>query len=116
MPSTTSTSLTSLGTGLTPGAHGLLGYTTRVPGTDQLLNALAWDQDVDPLQWQPHTTAFSSLQADGVRVSVVNKREFDGSGLTVAAHRGADYVGVDRWGSASPPWWPRRGRAALRRR
>ncbi|WP_370289803.1 alkaline phosphatase family protein [Nocardioides sp.] len=98
VPSTTSTSLTSLGTGLTPGAHGLLGYTTRVPGTDQLLNALAWDQDVDPLQWQPHTTTFSSLQADGVRVSVVNKREFDGSGLTVAAHRGADYVGVDRVG------------------
>lgn len=98
VPSTTTTSLTSLGTGLTPGAHGLLGYTTRVPGTDQLLNALAWDQDVDPLQWQPHTTAFSALQADGVRVSVVNKREFDGSGLTVAAHRGADYVGVDRVG------------------
>ena len=98
VPSTTSTSLTSLGTGLVPGGHGLVGFTTRVPGTDDLLNALVWDADVDPLEWQPHATAFSRLQSGGVRVSVVNKREFNGSGLTVAAHRGADYVGVDRVG------------------
>ncbi len=98
VPSTTSTSLTSLGTGLVPGGHGLVGFTTRVPGTDDLLNALVWDADVDPIEWQPHRTAFSRLQASGVRVSVVNKREFFGSGLTVAAHRGADYVGVDRVG------------------
>ena len=29
---------------------------------------------------------------------MVNKREFRRSGLTVAAHRGADYVGADRVG------------------
>ena len=62
VPSTTATSLTSLGTGLTPGAHGLVGFTARVPGTDQLLNQLFWDQDVDPLEWQPHPTAFSGLE------------------------------------------------------
>ncbi|MEZ0580352.1 alkaline phosphatase family protein [Nocardioides sp. MH1] len=98
VPSTTSTSLTSLGTGLTPGGHGLVGFTTRVPGTEELLNALVWDVDIDPVEWQPHQTAFSRLQSAGVRVSVVNKREFNGSGLTVAAHRGAEYVGVDRVG------------------
>ncbi|WP_436700385.1 alkaline phosphatase family protein [Nocardioides sp. BYT-33-1] len=98
VPSTTSTSLTTLGTGLTPGAHGLVGFTTRIPGTGDLLNALLWDGDVDPVEWQPHPTAFASLQAAGVRVTVVNKREFNGSGLTVAAHRGAEYVGVDRVG------------------
>ena len=98
VPSTTATSLTSLGTGLTPGAHGLVGFTARVPGTDQLLNHLFWDQDVDPLEWQPHTTAFSGLRAAGVAVTVVNKRAFDRSGLTVAAHRGADYVGADKVG------------------
>ena len=98
VPSTTSTSLTSLGTGLTPGAHGLVGFTTRIPGTEDLLNALVWDGAVDPAQWQPHQTAFGSLQAAGVRVTVVNKREFNGTGLTVAAHRGAEYVGVDRVG------------------
>jgi hypothetical protein len=99
VPSTTSTSLTSFSTGLVPGAHGLVGFTTRVPGTDALLNALHWDvPDLDPTQWQPHQTAFGALQSAGVRASVVNKREFEGSGLTVAAQRGATYVGVDRVG------------------
>jgi hypothetical protein len=98
VPSTTATSLTSLGTGLTPGTHGLVGFTSRVPGTDKLLNALFWDKSVDPLQWQPHPTAFSRLTDAGVRVDVVNKREFDRSGLTVAAHRGAGYIGADRIG------------------
>lgn len=98
VPSTTATSLTSLGTGLTPGAHGLVGFTSRVPGTDKLLNALFWDKAVDPLEWQPHPTAFAQLASRGVQVTVVNKREFRGSGLTVAAHRGAEYVGADRVG------------------
>ncbi|PUA79668.1 alkaline phosphatase family protein [Nocardioides currus] len=98
VPSTTATSLTSLGTGLVPGAHGLIGYTARIPGTDRLINHLTWDKHVDPLDWQPHPTAFARLGAAGVHVTVVNKREFDGSGLTVAAHRGATYVGADRVG------------------
>ena len=33
VPSTTATSLTSLGTALTPGQHGLVGFTSRVPET-----------------------------------------------------------------------------------
>jgi hypothetical protein len=98
VPSTTATSLTSLGTGLTPGAHGLVGFTSRVPGTSKLLNALFWDKDIDPREWQPHPTAFARLGAAGVPVTVVNKREFNGSGLTVAAHRGAEYVGADKVG------------------
>jgi Type I phosphodiesterase / nucleotide pyrophosphatase len=98
VPSTTATSLTSLGTGLMPGAHGLVGFTSRIPGTDRLLNALFWDKDVDPVEWQPHPTAFASLRSLGAAVTVVNKREFRDSGLTVAAHRGADYVGADRVG------------------
>lgn len=98
VPSTTATSLTSLGTGLTPGQHGLVGYTARVPGTDKLLNHLAWDQDVDPVEWQPHPTAFAGLAARDVHVTAVNKRAFADSGLTRAGHRGADYVGADKAG------------------
>jgi hypothetical protein len=98
VPSTTVTSLTSFGTGLTPGSHGLVGYTSRIPGTDHLLNALQWRKDIDPLEWQPHTTAFQRLAEGGASVTVVNKREFQGSGLTVAAHRGAEFVGADRVG------------------
>jgi hypothetical protein len=98
VPSTTATSLTSLGTGLSPGTHGMVGFTSRVPGTGRLLNALLWDQDVDPREWQPHETAFARLQRSGVPVTVVNKREFRDSGLTVAAHRGGEYVGADKVG------------------
>ncbi len=98
VPSTTSTSLTSLGTGLPPGGHGVVGFTSRVPGTDRLLNALFWDDSVDPVVWQPHPTVFDRLSAVGVEVTAVNKREFERSGLTVAAHRGASYVGADRHG------------------
>lgn len=98
VPSTTATSLTSLGTGLTPGAHGLVGFTARIPGTDRLLNHLWWDKSVDPLEWQPHPTALGRLARAGVQVTAVNKRDFDGSGLTVASQRGATYVGADRVG------------------
>ena len=98
VPSTTATSLASLGTGLVPGSHGLVGYTARIPGTDRLLNHLGWDRSVDPVEWQPHPTAFGRLAAAGVHVTSINKRDFDGSGLTVASQRGATYVGADRVG------------------
>ena len=98
VPSTTATSLTSLGTGLPPGTHGLVGYTSRIPGTDTLLNALQWNKEVDPHEWQPHPTAFQALRALGGTVTVINKREFRGSGLTEASQRGASYVGADMVG------------------
>ncbi len=95
VPSTTATSLTSLGTALTPGQHGLVGFTSRVPQTGALLNSLFWDQPVDPVDWQPHATGFARLAAAGVHTSVVSKREFAGSGLTRCGQRGAEYVGAD---------------------
>ncbi|MCW2762416.1 MAG: alkaline phosphatase family protein [Marmoricola sp.] len=95
VPSTTATSLTSLGTALTPGQHGLVGFTSRVPETGALLNSLFWDQPVDPLEWQPNPTAFARLEAVGVHTRVVSKREFAGSGLTRCGQRGAEYVGAD---------------------
>jgi len=98
VPSTTATSLTSLGTGLPPGGHGVVGFTSRVPGSDHLLNALFWDKDVDPVQWQPHPTGFQLLAGAGAHVTTVNKREFRGTGLTVASQRGGEWVDADRVG------------------
>ena len=98
VPSTTATSLTSLGTGTSPGMHGVVGYTSRIPGTEELLNALMWSKSVDPHQWQPLETAFARLARAGVRTTTVNKREFAGSGLTEASTRGAEFVGADRLG------------------
>jgi hypothetical protein len=98
VPTTTATSLTSFGTGLPPGSHGVVGFTSRIPGTEELLNALSWSKQVDPRAWQPHRTAFDRLAAAGVHTTVVNRRDFEGSGLTVAGFRGADFVGADRVG------------------
>jgi hypothetical protein len=98
VPTTTAASLTSFGTGLPPGAHGVVGFTSRIPGTQDLLNALFWSKSVDPREWQPHPTAFDHLAAAGVLTTVVNKRDFEDSGLTVAGFRGARFVGADRVG------------------
>jgi hypothetical protein len=95
VPSTTATSLTSLGTALPPGRHGVVGFTSRVPGTDTLLDALRWDQPIDPREWQPHETVFGRARASGVLTTTVSRRAFDGSGLSVASQRGAEYVGAD---------------------
>src|SRR3712207_5377436 len=81
VPSTTATSLTSLGTGLPPGAHGVVGFTSRVPGTERLLNALLWDKSVDPLEWQPHQTAFGWLRQAGGAGTGGNKRGGRGGGV-----------------------------------
>ncbi|MGO4428701.1 alkaline phosphatase family protein, partial [Streptomyces sp. MCAF7] len=57
-PSTTATSLASVGTGLPPGAHGLPGYTVADPATGQLMNQLRWQPWTDPHAWQPYPTVF----------------------------------------------------------
>lgn len=94
-PATTATSLTSLGTGLPPGRHGVVGYKMRRPD-GSVLKTLAWDAaDVDPLTWQPHATAFERAAAAGVTVTAVAPGRFHGSGLTVAAFRGAAGVGAE---------------------
>jgi hypothetical protein len=94
VPSTTATSLTSLGTGVPTGQHGMVGFTQRIPETGHLLNSLFWDQPVDPLEWQPLPTVFEQAAANGVQTTVVSKREFVDSGLTRSALRGGNYVGT----------------------
>jgi hypothetical protein len=98
VPSTTATSLTSLGTALSPAEHGVVGYTCRIPGTDRLLNALAWDKDVEPELWQPRPTAFERLADAGVAVSAVGPKDYASSGLTRVSQRGATYLPADRFG------------------
>ncbi|MBD0293182.1 MAG: alkaline phosphatase family protein [Jiangellaceae bacterium] len=98
-PSTTATSLTSLGTGLPPGRHGVLGYTTRVPGsTTALLNALKWEPPVDPIAYQPHPTVFERAASAGVSVAVVGERKFRTSGLTNAGLRSPGFLAADTYG------------------
>jgi len=91
-PSTTATSMGSFGTGLSPGAHGLVGYEVLVPGQDRLLNELSWENGPDPFAWQPARTVFQQVQSAGVDVTRVGPGFFDGSGLTNAALRGGRFA------------------------
>jgi hypothetical protein len=90
-PSTTPTSLVSLGTGAQPGQHGILGFTLNVPGTDRVLNHIRWRDDPPPSQWQPLPTWFERLSQHGFGTRAVLPAAFIGSGLTDAAYRGAQF-------------------------
>lgn len=97
-PATTATSLASLGTGLPPGGHGLVGIQFAVPGTGKLLNCLKWDESADPLVIQPAPTAYERAAAAGVNVGYVASGLYRGSGLSLATARGAEYLPADSMG------------------
>lgn len=90
-PSTTPSSLVSLGTGARPGEHGILGFTLNVPGTDRVLNHIQWRDDPPYAAWQPLPTWFERLLQAGIGARAVLPASFMGSGLTDAAYRGAQF-------------------------
>ncbi|MBP2320060.1 hypothetical protein JOF56_000445 [Kibdelosporangium banguiense] len=103
-PATTATSLTTVGTGVPPGQHGIVGYSFAA-SDDELINALSWGlhaggKNVDfrdryvPEDFQPVTTAFQRAMDAGVHVRLATHRSFEGSGLTRAAFEGAEFEAV----------------------
>ena len=110
-PSSTATSLTSLGTGLPPGAHGMVGISMRVGSSRRptLMHTLHW---TDPRTTPPvdlreafppegvqaaHTVLERAAEAC-VGVTVASARQFRNSGLTRAALRGGQFRGVTALG------------------
>ena len=95
-PTTTAASLTSLGTGAAPGAHGIAGYEVRNPdgngGAGSVMNHLSgWDQSVDPHTWQPLPTVLERHHTNR-RVLTISLGKYRGTGLTEAGLRGGDFV------------------------
>jgi hypothetical protein len=87
-PSTTASALTSLWTGVLPGAHGIVGYRARIPGTDRVVNQLrGWETDGLDASW--HRAA--SL-ADAGRAFVVSKSDYAGTGFTAATMGAAEFI------------------------
>jgi hypothetical protein len=108
-PATTTASLGSLGTGLAPGEHGLVGYTFAVPGHDRAMNGLHWSlyghgspvdlrEEFPPERFQPHPTLFQRAAEAGVEVTLVGPPQFARSPLTRAVLRGGRYQGVHSLG------------------
>ncbi|MBB5937587.1 alkaline phosphatase family protein [Streptomyces zagrosensis] len=92
-PSTTATSLASVGTGLPPGAHGLPGYTVVNPATGELMNQLRWHPWTDPYIWQPYPTVFQLADAAGVHTCQVSAPAFEHTPLTRVALSGGTFHG-----------------------
>ncbi|MBW9094678.1 alkaline phosphatase family protein [Microbacterium jejuense] len=92
-PSTTAAALTTLLTGTLPGEHGIVGYRTRVPGTDDVVNQLrGWDTDGLPLSFQRATPLSASL---GRPFFAVSRREYAGTGFTAATLGDAQFHAAD---------------------
>jgi predicted AlkP superfamily pyrophosphatase or phosphodiesterase len=94
-PSTTPAGLGSLGTGSTPGTHGLVGASFLLPETGKILHPLSWVDDPNPIAVQPERTVFESVSAHGLAVRAVSPSAYSNSGLTRAVLRGAQYRGAD---------------------
>ncbi len=102
-PSTTASSLASLGTGVPSGVHALTGYSSYVEEVGASVNWLAWrpvgtagdlrDRLV-PEVVQPRATVFERAADAGVVVSTCVPREFRGTGLTRAVLRGGRFRGT----------------------
>lgn len=101
VPTTTACSLSTLGTGMPPGVHGMVGYDVLDPeqfsvvdGQDvpgKVVNLLGrWDPKVRPDVWQPIPTVFERVR-DSCTVVTVSGAKFQSSGLTKASLRGTQF-------------------------
>jgi hypothetical protein len=74
----------------------MLGYTVQVPRSGgRILNALKWDERVDPENWQPVETLFQRASTQGISVTHVAAKRYENSGFTRAVFRGAEYKGAN---------------------
>lgn len=94
-PTTTPVGLGSLGTGLLPGAHGLVGAAFEYPETGELLSPLQWGTHPPPVAVQPEPTVFETVARSGVIMTTVSPGAYRDSGLTRAVLRGAEYAPAD---------------------
>lgn len=94
-PSTTVSALASLGTGLLPGAHGMVGSTFWLPETGQVLAPLQWGDAPHALAVQPEPTVFERAARAGARVTTAGPVAYASSGLTKAVLRGGRYAPAD---------------------
>jgi hypothetical protein len=94
-PSTTASGLTSIGTGLSTGEHGMVGASFRISPANDLLRPLSWSHEPPPLSVQPEPTWWERAAAAGVNVSVVSPRAYADGGLTRVALGPNGYVGAD---------------------
>ncbi|MDR1214882.1 MAG: alkaline phosphatase family protein [Propionibacteriaceae bacterium] len=95
VPSTTVTSLSSFGTGLAPGQHGLVGYRFWVEEVGRYVGPLGWNWPVPPSRAQPAATVFEQVAAAGLTVARVLPADHAESQFSQAVLRGGLALGFD---------------------
>ena len=92
-PTTTAAALATLATGVSPGQHGMVGYTVLDTANDRIVNQLSgWDERIDPASWQLEETVFERAVALGYQAVAVGPERYRESGFTHAVLRGAAYL------------------------
>lgn len=92
-PSTTAAAITSLLTGLAPGAHNMLSYQVFDPEVRKRFNLISFEGYPGVVeQFQPQPTWFERLATRGETSFALGPKKFIGGGLTRAALRGGKYV------------------------
>ncbi len=94
-PTTTPVGIASLGTGLEPGGHGLVGASFWLPEEAAVLTPLHWGSAPHPLAVQPEPTVFETAARSGIAVASIGPAAYANSGLTRAVLRGADYLAAE---------------------
>ena len=105
-PSSTIPALATLGTGRSPAAHGLLGWTVYLEEFGEAAELARWGpaagrgsyQDArlgghDPIRFLGVETLHQRLARDGVESAVVCLAAFRGSGLSAMTFQGAEFLG-----------------------
>ena len=100
-PSTTTTAITTVNTGLTPQQHGIIGYTMYLREMGVVANMISFSpapdprRDVltimglDPRSLLPTDTIHEVLAKNGVRSQVLTRRIYKNTALSRLAHAGA---------------------------
>jgi hypothetical protein len=103
-PSTTVAALVSIGTGLTPLEHGLIGYRLYLRETSAITNMIrfamvgngrgdaAFSAGLDPETIVPGPTLHERLGSHGVNANTLLPQHISGSGLSRALYKGSGHV------------------------
>ncbi|MEN9715823.1 MAG: hypothetical protein RJA35_1290 [Actinomycetota bacterium] len=91
-PSTTATSITSFGTGVSGGQHGLIGYKLYDRQTKTAFNLLnGWTSELKSEQWQPLPTVTQNAFSSGIQPYFIGPKAYEGSDFTRVTMAGATY-------------------------
>lgn len=96
-PTTTTVSMATVATGLTPAEHGLLGYQMWLPEAGRVVNTIKWttqwgepiDHDLDALL--PAPNLWERLRAAGVEPITLQPWDFDDSPMSRMLYRGCRF-------------------------